>query len=840
MDVLLPKSRRKARCRKAGTLLKWVNYVSGWQKRYFDLVGGTLSYYKSSEDVVAGCRGSVLLRETSIQHVGPREMILTAGSTNYHLRASSEQDLMTWITALELAKQEETKAYSQNPQSSEYSRNSTLAQIEKGASSKTAVSAAMTGLRPSPLGIPQNTSGAINTSGSAFDNETRLVEQDSLRNAAFSPVSQELPHAASTPSVENLNTVLPTTETGHGHPGGVQHPYRKHTRAGSSGSNRSGGVGRFRRTDSNESLASTFSDASDFSEHSSNYSGSHRYREGPIIDINKERDVETLSNADSTSNTSGTILSNTAEGGRACHRPPAMPEHPHAEVPGDTSVASRAGTTLVIAEDRQMETVQRASKLFFHACEQYVATCDRMLVGPEPEVEARQDIYIDAMKASQKRIGDAINRIVHEGISHRSTLAQSIAQSEHACRAATTRVNAMQQAIDRLRRVVQANQSDLADSAPNLQAQQSITTSTSLPLSSTASATVSKPECVVRTPKALTNAERLQKILSPRKLPNRPVTASHRRSMSDPLLAGTFSTAMAKGAMDSTAPIQCDKIDIDLANSEKEPITAEDTAIMQRLITEIGADKLQGLSARDYMQIIRGYKTSSKRFEETIDATRKIIQWRNDVQFGALVQTFIPEAESFHSLWRETVYGEDCFGHPVVGIRVADIDTEALGTIPEPVLVRLVAQKLAVYREYMEFISAQRGEQRYKLSYLIDMSNAGVASLLGDKKTLMQKIFGVGSTYFPESVWKIYVVNAPFALRMGWSVVKALIHPVTEAKIKIVGSVSDTKARLARDGFSPAALPKEFGGTNAGLPVWSLLQTLQQAFSHPEGNEHST
>lgn len=35
--------------------------------------------------------------------------------------------------------------------------------------------------------------------------------------------------------------------------------------------------------------------------------------------------------------------------------------------------------------------------------------------------------------------------------------------------------------------------------------------------------------------------------------------------------------------------------------------------------------------------------------------------------FATLVKTFIPEAEKFHSLWRETVYGEDCFGHPVVG-----------------------------------------------------------------------------------------------------------------------------------------------------------------------------
>ena len=56
----------------------------------------------------------------------------------------------------------------------------------------------------------------------------------------------------------------------------------------------------------------------------------------------------------------------------------------------------------------------------------------------------------------------------------------------------------------------------------------------------------------------------------------------------------------------------------------------------------------------------------------------------------------------------------------------------------------------------------------------------------------------------PRQAWKIYVVNAPFALRMGWSVVKALIHPVTEAKIKIIGSTADATAhrRQCRTEFS--------------------------------------
>mmetsp|Transcript_31691 Transcript_31691/g.95226 ORF Transcript_31691/g.95226 Transcript_31691/m.95226 type:complete len:144 (-) Transcript_31691:698-1129(-) len=140
----------------------------------------------------------------------------------------------------------------------------------------------------------------------------------------------------------------------------------------------------------------------------------------------------------------------------------------------------------------------------------------------------------------------------------------------------------------------------------------------------------------------------------------------------------------------------------------------------------------------------------------------------------------------------------------------------------------MVAQRLAVYRDYLEFISASRREQRYKMSFLIDMSGAGVSSLLGENKALMQKIFGVGTKFFPETVWKIYVVNAPFALRVGWAIVSKLIHPVTEAKIAILGSHKDAQARMIRDGFALDAIPTDTGGSNRGLLCWDLLQQLQK------------
>ena len=95
-------------------------------------------------------------------------------------------------------------------------------------------------------------------------------------------------------------------------------------------------------------------------------------------------------------------------------------------------------------------------------------------------------------------------------------------------------------------------------------------------------------------------------------------------------------------------------------------------------------------------------------------------------------------------------------------------------------------------------------------------------------QSLHPPTLSVPCRYFPETVWKIYVVNAPFALRMGWAIVSKLIHPVTEAKIAILGSYADTRARMIRDGFSPNAIPTHIGGSNQGLACWDLLQQLQK------------
>eukprot|EP00730_Choanoeca_flexa_P013635 TRINITY_DN5542_c0_g1_i1.p1 TRINITY_DN5542_c0_g1~~TRINITY_DN5542_c0_g1_i1.p1 ORF type:complete len:735 (+),score=177.05 TRINITY_DN5542_c0_g1_i1:47-2206(+) len=94
-----------------GVLLKYTNYMKGFQPRYFVLEHGTISYYRSKEELNHTCRGTLVLVNAEIKTgVGHNFVISVPGANghhgqSYHLRANSEAERSAWIRELQLAKQ---------------------------------------------------------------------------------------------------------------------------------------------------------------------------------------------------------------------------------------------------------------------------------------------------------------------------------------------------------------------------------------------------------------------------------------------------------------------------------------------------------------------------------------------------------------------------------------------------------------------------------------------------------------------------------------------------------------------------------------------------------------
>lgn len=94
-----------------GYLQKWTNYVFGWQRRYFTLESGVLTYSKSMNSPKLGV---IHLDVSQIfkHQTNPKRLYIDSGLTMIHLKAESEQECNEWFSAL-LVQKTSTSQYSQ-------------------------------------------------------------------------------------------------------------------------------------------------------------------------------------------------------------------------------------------------------------------------------------------------------------------------------------------------------------------------------------------------------------------------------------------------------------------------------------------------------------------------------------------------------------------------------------------------------------------------------------------------------------------------------------------------------------------------------------------------------
>nr|XP_022340468.1 oxysterol-binding protein 1-like isoform X1 [Crassostrea virginica] len=88
-----------------GWLYKWTNYLRGYQKRWFVLQNGLLSYYRNQAEMAHTCRGTINLANAYIHTEDSNTIVISnSGTHTFYLKATSEVERQKWVTALELAR----------------------------------------------------------------------------------------------------------------------------------------------------------------------------------------------------------------------------------------------------------------------------------------------------------------------------------------------------------------------------------------------------------------------------------------------------------------------------------------------------------------------------------------------------------------------------------------------------------------------------------------------------------------------------------------------------------------------------------------------------------------
>jgi len=170
-------------------------------------------------------------------------------------------------------------------------------------------------------------------------------------------------------------------------------------------------------------------------------------------------------------------------------------------------------------------------------------------------------------------------------------------------------------------------------------------------------------------------------------------------------------------------------------------------------------------------------------------------------------------------------FGRDKQGHYILYNCLSKYNFSEISNNKDKILEAYIQMMVNLQRKSKEE-TASRGLTQHKLLVIVDMNNIGFMTATWHRKLIMLFI-GVLQNWFPETLFRLYVINAGTAFRSIWAMVKPWLDPVTVQKIQIKSTdfIKDLQKDVSLDEIS-----EEYGGTSKLKPVpYQILEPTKQA-----------
>jgi len=83
-------------------------------------------------------------------------------------------------------------------------------------------------------------------------------------------------------------------------------------------------------------------------------------------------------------------------------------------------------------------------------------------------------------------------------------------------------------------------------------------------------------------------------------------------------------------------------------------------------------------------------------------------------------------------------------------------------------------------------LSKQTGRRMTRHVSVLDAYNIGITNVTV-VKSLMDQILGDVQVMYPETLKKLYIINAGWLFKAAWTVIRNFVHPMTAQKVEILG-----------------------------------------------------
>jgi hypothetical protein len=219
---------------------------------------------------------------------------------------------------------------------------------------------------------------------------------------------------------------------------------------------------------------------------------------------------------------------------------------------------------------------------------------------------------------------------------------------------------------------------------------------------------------------------------------------------------------------------------------ESKPVTPEEEAAIAELKSRFSPEEIANVPELRFLMFVRGYWNEKDRAEATFKVLEKTLAFRKEINADALLNRKLAKEEHYIKLWPYDYHHTDKRGHLIYYERTAFADPSSLfSAFSEKEIQECHVQMQEVLLWLKQKKSEELGVRTYKSVVIMDLQDFGFKHLSTSFYGPMKAIMTIDQYYYPETLYKLLIINAPLSFRTLWAVVKPWLHPLTQARVRL-------------------------------------------------------
>eukprot|EP00294_Goniomonas_avonlea_P009114 CAMPEP_0114567232 /NCGR_PEP_ID=MMETSP0114-20121206/15359_1 /TAXON_ID=31324 /ORGANISM="Goniomonas sp, Strain m" /LENGTH=218 /DNA_ID=CAMNT_0001753783 /DNA_START=120 /DNA_END=777 /DNA_ORIENTATION=- len=187
--------------------------------------------------------------------------------------------------------------------------------------------------------------------------------------------------------------------------------------------------------------------------------------------------------------------------------------------------------------------------------------------------------------------------------------------------------------------------------------------------------------------------------------------------------------------------------------------------------------------------------------------------WRTAYGTDALLTETLPHTPELERYYPTIQHKHDKLGRPIYIEPLGRQDIKALLFSMDAAddMVRFHVQRVVRQNDLCEKHTERFGRKVNQVMVLVDLTGTSTKrNLTKISRDFIKEVSAVGQNYFPETLGKMFIMNAPSAFNMAWRFVKPFLDKRTLNKIEVLKG--NPRERLL-EFIDADCLPPCFGGT---------------------------